>query len=134
MANSFHKITIIGNLGREPEMRFTPSGQPVTTMSVATTRVFMRGEEKVEETTWFRVTAWGKQAETCAQYLHKGSKIHVEARLNPDPQGNPRVWTNKEGQPAASYEVTAETINFLSSNGNGSGQPVAEEEGTTIPF
>lgn len=134
MASSFHKITIIGNLGREPEMRYTPSGQPVTTLSVATTRVFMRGEDKVEETTWFRVTIWGKQAETAQQYLHKGNKVHIEARLNPDPSGNPRIWTNKEGAPAASYEVTAETINFLSGGqGNGAAE-VAAEEAPVIPF
>jgi single-strand DNA-binding protein len=136
MSSSFHSITVVGNLGRDPEMRYTPSGQPVTTMSVATTRVFNNAAgEKQEETTWFRITVWGKQAETCNQYLKKGSKVAVMGRLTPDKAGNPRIWNKTDGSPAASFEVNASEVHFLSSNGNGQGAPAAEEENTdTIPF
>ena len=76
----YQKLIIIGNLGRDPEMRYTPDGKAVTTFSVATSRKY---NEK-EETTWFRVSVWGKQAESCNQYLTKGSKVLVEGRLRPD--------------------------------------------------
>jgi single-strand DNA-binding protein len=111
----YQTLILVGNLGKEPEMRFTPSGQPVTTLSVATNRRYENTNgQPVKETTWFRVTVWGKQAETCNQYLHKGSKVLVEGRLTPDPEtGGPRVWENG-GKFGASYEVTASTVCFLS--------------------
>ena len=138
MANSYHQLTIVGNLGRDPEMRYTPAGQPVTSLSVATTRVYRnQAEEKVEETTWFRVTVWGKQAETCNQYLKKGSKVLVIGRMTPDKQGNPRIWNKADGTPGASYEVNANEVHFLSSNGGANGSSAAEpnaEEGQEIPW
>lgn len=137
MSNSFQHLTIVGNLGRDPEMRFTPSGQPVCTFSLATTRVYSnQGGEKKEETTWFRVTTWGKQAETCNQFLKKGSKVAVLGRLIPDPQGNPRVWNKQDGTPSANFEVNAETVHFLGGgSGNGSGQAAGEEgTGEEIPW
>ena len=106
----YQKIIIIGNLGRDPEQRFTPDGTPVTSFSVATSRRY--GEK--DETTWFRVTVWGKQAESCNQYLHKGSKVLVEGRLRPDESGNPTVYQRKDGSWGASYEVTADAVKFLS--------------------
>ena len=111
----FQTIILIGNLGKEPEMRYTPGGQPVVSFSVATNRSYKGAEgQPVKETTWFRVTAWGKQAETCNQYLHKGSKVMVEGRLTPDPDtGSPRIWESN-GKMGASYEVTASTVRFLS--------------------
>ena len=109
----YQKIIVIGNLGREPEMRYTPEGNPVTSFSIATSR---RYNEK-EETTWFRITVWGKQAETCNQYLHKGSKVLVEGRLRPDANGNPSVFQRKDGTWGASYEITAETVRFLTPKG-----------------
>lgn len=111
----FQTIILIGNLGKEPEMRYTPSGQPVVSFSVATNRSYKGADgQPVKETTWFRVTAWGKQAETCNQYLHKGSKVLVEGRLTPDPDtGGPRIWESN-GKMGASYEVTASTVRFLS--------------------
>jgi single-strand DNA-binding protein len=117
---SFHTIILVGNLGRDPEMRYTPSGQPVTSFSVASSRSYTNPNgEKVDETTWFRVTAWGKQAETCNQYLHKGSKVLVEGRLTPDKNGGPRVFQRQDGTTGASFEVTAGTVRFLSSRGEG---------------
>jgi single-strand DNA-binding protein len=109
----YSKIIIIGNLGRDPELRFTPGGDPVTTFSVATSRRY--GEK--DETTWFRVSVLGKQAESCNQYLHKGSKVLVEGRLRPDSNGNPTVFQRKDGTWGASYEITAESVGFLTPKG-----------------
>jgi len=96
-------------------MRYTPEGVPVTHFSVATDRVWtdQSGEQR-RETTWFRVTAWRKLAETCNQYLVKGQQVLVEGRLRPDPEtGGPRVWVGNDGVARASYEVTALTVRFL---------------------
>jgi len=109
----YQKLIIIGNLGSNPEQRFTPAGDPVTTFSVATSRRY--GEK--DETTWFRVNVWGKQAESCSQYLHKGSKVLVEGRLRPDGNGSPTVFQRKDGTWGASYDVTAETVRFLTPKG-----------------
>jgi single-strand DNA-binding protein len=115
----YHTIIIVGNLGRDPEMRYTPSGQAVTTLSVATNRQYTGGDgQSVKETIWFRVSVWGKQAESCNQYLRKGSKLLVEGRLVPDPStGGPRLWTRQDGTAAASFEISANTVRFLSSRG-----------------
>ncbi|NJC98320.1 MAG: single-stranded DNA-binding protein [Anaerolineales bacterium] len=119
----YHTLIIVGNVGKDPEMRFTPSGQAVTSFSVATNRQYTAGNgEQVKETVWFRITTWGKQAEVCNQYVKKGMKVLVEGRLTPDKAtGGPRVWTKQDGSPAASFEVTAGTVRFLSSRGEGAG-------------
>jgi len=115
----YHTLIIVGNVGKDPEMRFTPSGQAVTSFSVATNREYTTGNgEKVKETIWFRITTWGKQAEVCNQYVKKGMKVLVDGRLTPDKAtGGPRVWQKNDGTPAASFEVTAGTVRFLSSRG-----------------
>jgi single-strand DNA-binding protein len=115
----YHTIIIVGNLGRDPEMRYTPGGQAVTNFSVATNRQYTSSDgSPVKETVWFRVSAWGKTAETCNQYLKKGSKVLVEGRMVPDAAtGGPRIWNRQDGTPASSYEVTANTVRFLSSRG-----------------
>ena len=83
----YQHITIVGRLGRDPEMRYTPSGQAVTSFNVATDRQYTDANgQKVKETTWFRVSVWGKQAETTNQYLKKGSMVLVDGRLTPDPK------------------------------------------------
>jgi single-strand DNA-binding protein len=112
-------------------MRYTPSGQPVTSFSVATNRQYTSNNgEQVKETVWFRVTTWGKQAETCNQYVKKGSKVLVEGRLTPDAaSGGPRIWTDQSGNPRASFEVTASTVRFLSSKGESSGGSEGGEAG-----
>jgi single-strand DNA-binding protein len=112
-------IIIAGNLGRDPEMRYTPAGQAVTNLSVATNRTWNDKEGNPQkETTWFKVAVWGKQAESCNEYLTKGRPVLVEGRLRPDPEtGGPRVWTGNDGQPRASYEITASTVRFLGSRG-----------------
>ena len=112
----YQKIILIGNLGRDPEMRYTPSGQPVTNFSIATNRQYTGSDgQQVKETIWFRVSAWGRQAEVCNQYLRRGSRVLVEGRLTADPAtGGPRIWTRQDGTPGTSFEVTAQTIRFLS--------------------
>jgi single-strand DNA-binding protein len=112
----FHTIIIVGNLGRDPEMRYTPSGQAVTTFSVATNRTYTGNNgQQVKETIWFRVSAWGKQAETCNNYLKKGSKVLVEGRLQADPNsGGPRTFSRQDGTTGCNFEVMASTIRFLS--------------------
>lgn len=114
---SYHTVILVGNVGRDPEMRYLPSGQPVTTFSIASNRQYTGNNgEKVKETIWFRVTTWGKQAENCNQYLKKGSKVLVEGRLTPDKEtGGPRIWTPQDSEtPKASYEINAATVQFLS--------------------
>ncbi len=117
----YQTIILAGNLGRDPEMRYTPAGQAVTSFSVATNRQYTNNNgETVKETTWFRISVWGKMAEVCNQYLKKGSKVLVEGRLTADPgTGGPRIWNGQDGQPRASFEVSAQTVRFLSSRGEG---------------
>jgi single-strand DNA-binding protein len=126
----FHKIILVGNLGRDPEMRYTPSGQAVTNLSVASNRTYTDGSgNQVKETIWFRVSVWGKQAESCQQYLKKGRQVLVEGRLNPDENGNPRIWNRQDGTPAASFEVTAQTVRFLGGRDADSGYASGEGPG-----
>jgi single-strand DNA-binding protein len=117
----YHTIIIVGNLGKDPEMRYTPSGQAVTSFSVASNRKYTASNgEQVNETIWFRVSAWGKQAEICNQYLKKGSKVLIEGRLTPDKNtGGPRIWQKQDGSSGSSFEVTAQTVRFLSTRGEG---------------
>ena len=119
----YHTIIIVGNLGRDPEMRYLPSGQAVCDLSVATNRQYNNSSgQQVKETIWFRISTWGKTAEVCNQYVKKGSKVLVEGRLAPDKAtGNPRIWTKQDGTSGASYEVTANTVRFLSSRQEGEG-------------
>ena len=116
----FQTIIIAGNLGKDPEMRFTPGGQPVTNFSVAVSDNYTNSNgERVERTVWFRVSTWGKTAENCNQYLKKGRKVLVEGRLVADQSGGPRVYTKQDGTSAASFEISAQTVRFLSSRDEG---------------
>jgi len=136
----YQKIVIVGNLGGDPEMRYTPSGQAVTNFSVATSNKYTANDgQKVDETTWFRISAWGRLAETCNQYLKRGRKVLVEGRLKPDIQsGGPRVYQRQDGAWGASFEVTAQTVKFLSSrceyDSFQTGQPGSPEAEDDIPF
>ena len=137
----YHTIIIVGNLGQDPEMRYTPSGQAVTNFNVATSRKYTSSDgNQVKETVWFRVSAWGKTAEVSNQYLKKGSKVLVEGRLNPDPEtGGPKLWNRQDGTAAASYEITAGTVRFLSSraedeSGYTAGETQSISEPEDIPF
>jgi single-strand DNA-binding protein len=126
----YHKVIIVGNLGRDPEMRYTPDGTPVTNFSVATNRKWGNADgSQSEETVWFRVTAWRQLAELCNQYLSKGRQVLIEGRMNPDREtGGPRVWTGNDGQPRASFEVTALTVRFLGGRGEGGDPSVSYDE------
>ena len=117
---SFHTIIIVGNLGRDPEMRYAPNGNAVTSMNVASNRQYTNSSgEKVKETIWFKVSVWGKQAESVNTYLQKGSSVLVEGRLTADKEtGNPRTFTRSDGTTGTSFEVTAQTVRFLSSKGD----------------
>lgn len=137
------KTIIIGNLGADPEMRYFPDGTAVTNFSVATNRKWtdqMSGEP-VQETTWFRISVTGNQAEACSKYLAKGRQVYVEGRLRCDPAtGGPKLWTAEDGTVRASFEVQAYVVNFLGGKddyveGGGavSGTPAAMEE-DEIPF
>jgi single-strand DNA-binding protein len=99
---------IIGNLGRDPEMRYTPSGQAVTQFTVACNRNYKDSQgERQEETEWFRVVAWGQQAEFAAEYLRKGQKVYVEGRIQT------RQWEGQDGQKRYTTELVANTIQNL---------------------
>ena len=131
----YQQIIIVGNLGKDPEMRYTPSGTPVTSLSVATNRKYTGSDgQVVKETTWFRVSVFGKQAENCAQYLKKGGAVLVDGRLTPDKtSGGPRVYQRPDGTMGATYEVFANTVRFLSSRGEGGSGPAPAPGDEDIP-
>jgi len=109
MSRGLNKVMIIGNLGRDPEMRYTPSGKPVTTFSVATSRTWNTSEgEKREETEWFNIVAWSSLAEICKQYLTKGQQVYIEGRLQT------RRWDDQEGNKHTSVEIVANEMIILS--------------------
>lgn len=111
----YQTITIVGRLGRDPEMRVMPNGENVTALNVATDRSYMKGQERVKETTWFRVSIFGKQAENANKYLAKGKMVLVEGRLRADPAtGGPATYTDKSGKTSASFEIVASNVTFLS--------------------
>lgn len=132
----YAKLIIVGNLGGDPEMRYTPDGTPVANFSVAVNRRWNNADGSPgEETLWFRCTAWRRTAEVVNQYLSKGRQVLVEGRLRPDENGGPRVFTRNDGSAGASYEVTVEQIKFLgSAPGNGEGGEVPPVETEEIPF
>lgn len=111
-SSSLNKVMLIGNLGADPEMRFTPNGNPVTTFRIAVNRVYNSTEgERREETEWFSITAWNKLAETCNQYLTKGQKVYCEGRLHT------RSWDGPDGQKHYRTEVIASQVIFLDRKG-----------------
>ncbi len=112
---SYHEITVIGRLGRDPELRHTSGGGAVTSFPLAAHHRNRNPQgELVKETLWFQVTAWERNAENAAQYLKKGSQVMVKGRLTPDPEtGSPRLWERRDGSAGASYEITAREIIFL---------------------
>jgi len=103
-----NKILVIGNVGTDPEMRYTPTGHPVTTFRLATSRTYTTSEgERREETEWFTVTAWRQLAEVCNQYVTKGRRVYAEGRLKSD------TWVGQDGQSRFSNEIVAERVLFL---------------------
>ncbi|MCW5878012.1 MAG: single-stranded DNA-binding protein [Anaerolineales bacterium] len=109
MSRGLNKVMIIGHLGRDPEMRYTPSGRSVTSFSVATSRNWTTAEgERRTETEWFNVVAWGSLAEICNQYLKKGQQVYVEGRLQT------RRWEDEEGNKRSATEIVAREMIMLS--------------------
>src|SRR5579859_1487696 len=141
----YHKVILVGNLGRDPEPRYLPSGTMVCNFSMATSEKWTGQDgQQQERTIWWRVAVFGKAGEACNEYLKKGSKVLVEGRMVADPKtGNPRIWTGQDGQARASFEVNAAAVKFLSSRGEaasaaggaGSGMMDAEPaDESEIPF
>ncbi|MBI4312622.1 MAG: single-stranded DNA-binding protein [Chloroflexi bacterium] len=117
----FNKILIIGNVGTDPEMRYTPNGKPVTSFRIATSRAYTTPDgERHQETEWFTVVAWNQLAEQCNQYLSKGRKAFVEGRLSS------RSWQGQDGQTRFRNEITANRVLFLD---RGPGTQAGEGEG-----
>ncbi len=139
MSRGLNKVMVIGHLGRDPEMRYTPSGRPVTTFTVAVSRSWNTADgERRSETEWFNIVSWGNLAEICKQYLHKGQQVYIEGRLQT------RRWEDKEGQKRTNVEVVANEMMMLGDRRNQSKQsdssdqeedqsePVADED--EFPF
>ena len=106
---SFNKIILVGNLGRDPELRYTPQGTPVCSFTMATNeRRKDKAGEMQDQTTWFKVTLWGRQAETASQYLAKGRPVYIEGRLRIE------EWTDRDGKPRPTLEVHATDMQFIS--------------------
>lgn len=119
MSRGLNKVMVIGHLGRDPEMRYTPSGRPVATFTVATTRAWHSSDgERHEETEWFNVVAWGSLAEICNQHLRRGQQVYVEGRLQT------RRWDDAEGKKHTATELVAKEIIMLGDR----------KEGTTTAF
>jgi single-strand DNA-binding protein len=113
---SLNKVFLIGNLGADPEIRYTPSGTAVANFRIATTDVWNDKQgERQERTEWHRIVVWGKQAEHCAEYLKKGRAVHVEGRLQT------REWEDKSNQKRWTTEIVADRVTFLGSRGEGAG-------------
>ena len=120
---SVNKIIVIGNLGGEPEMRFTPSGKPVTSFNVATNHRYTTGEgEPREETEWFTIVTWGKLAEQCNQFLNKGRLVYVEGRLHS------HSWDGQDGQKHFKNEIIANSVRFLDRQAAAAGAPATGEK------
>lgn len=122
---SFNKVILVGNLGRDPELRYTPQGTPVCSFSMATNeRRKDKTGEMQDQTTWFRVTLWGRQAETASQYLTKGRPVYIEGRLRVE------EWTDRDGKPRHTLEVHGTDMQFIG-GGRGEEPPMEREAAAT---
>ena len=125
---SLNKVMLIGNLGKKPEIRFTPQGKATTRFPLATSEVWNDQQgERQERTDWHNVVVWGKQAETCAEYLKKGRGALIEGRLTQ------RSWETPDGQKRSKHEVVGERVQFLGGRREGGGPPEAEAEPVRAP-
>jgi single-strand DNA-binding protein len=129
----YQQITLVGNLGGDPEMRYTPSGVPVTTFSLAVSKSWTTQDgQRQDKTTWFRITAWRGLAETCSKYLSKGRQVLVIGEVE-----DARPWTDKDGNMRASLEVTAQVVRFLGNRsdavgGGGAGQSMQDQNNSDV--
>ncbi len=129
MSRGLNKVQIIGHLGKEPEMRYTPSGKPVTTFTVAVSRSWNSADgERHNETEWFNVVAWGNLAEICKQYLTKGQQVYIEGRLQT------RRWDDKEGAKHTSVEIVANEMMMLGERRDHNNQPASDAASAEGPM
>ncbi len=141
MAYGLNKVMLIGNVGQDPEMKYTPQGTPVVSFSLATNESYKdQNGQLIERTEWHRCVAWRKAAETIGQYVHKGSKLYVGGKLQT------RSWDDKEGNKRYTTEIVVDDFMFLDSKGAGGGGSVGgepggydgpalpEEKGDDLPF
>ena len=128
MAGSVNKVILVGNLGRDVELRYTPGGAPVATLSMATTDVWNdKSGQRQEKTEWHRVVLWGKQAESLQEYLVKGRQIYVEGRLQT------RQWDDRDGNKRYTTEIRADRVVLLGSRGGGGGTSRGESQERPAP-
>ena len=154
----FQRVTLIGHVGQDPQMRYTPDGTPVASFSLATKNVVSKARtpecpngwkesfngKAWEVTTWWRVTCWRQLAETVSQYVTKGMQVFVEGEMAGevrDGKLNPRVWTGNDGVARASFDITARMLKFIGSRAEGAGAPAVGEappegleEESDLPF
>ncbi len=139
----YQRLTLVGNLGRDPELKYSNSGIPIANLSIATNHKWTDQDGKAQEqTVWFRVSVYGKQAEACNEFLTKGQKVLVEGTLVADDKtGGPRIYERKDGTPGTSFEVRATIVRFLSAKNETAGARVtasagreAEAENEELPF
>ncbi|MFA6356031.1 MAG: single-stranded DNA-binding protein [Candidatus Omnitrophota bacterium] len=122
---SLNKVFLIGNLTRDPELRYIPSGSAVTTFTVAVNRVYTQQGEKKEEVSYIKVVVWAKMAETCGEYLSKGSPVFVEGRIQS------RSWETPQGEKRSAVEVIAERVQFLGKTKGSKQEPAAAADAET---
>lgn len=120
----YQLVTIIGNVGREPELRYTPQGVAVCDFSVAVNKVTGKGEARNTKTTWFKVTTWRERAETASKYVKKGMKLMVVGEVETE------AYLDKQGQPQAQLKLTASDFKFLDSRQDGAGEGQAQRGGS----
>lgn len=121
---SVNKVILVGRLGQNPEVKYTPSGAPVANFSVATSESWTdKSGQKQEKTEWHRIVVWGKVAELCGQYLTKGRQVYLEGRLQT------RQWQDKDGQTKYTTEVQAQTVQFLGAASGGAERGAPRESG-----
>jgi len=134
---SFNKVILLGNLTRDPEVRYTPNGSAVASFAIAVNRKYKQGEETKEEVSYIDIVVFGKQAESCGQYINKGDSVLIDGRLQQ------RRWETEDGQKRNKVEVVAQSVNFMpkrSSSSSGQSQahtepaPEAPVDEGEIPF
>lgn len=128
MSKSLNKVMLIGNLGKDPEMRYTPSGRPVTTFTLATSRSWKSADGEIHsETEWFNIVAWSTLAEVCKQYLQKGMQVFIEGRLQT------RRWDDNDGNKHVSVEIVANEMMMLGDRKDGNLSHASDPNGSEEP-
>lgn len=135
MANHIQQVMYEGFLGSDPEMRYTPSGKVVTNFSIGSSSSYTNANgDKVTNTTWLRVSAWGKLAEIVNQYCKKGSHVVIVGRLKGDEKGRPSVFTNSNGDSSASFDVVASEVHFMGGTSDKGESHSEDTDESEFPF